>query len=400
MTLVWNILQQQTVTSIRENHHDPFEVIDQSILFTSVTTSNRTSSSSVRQPLDLLLRKSSSNNKNLIYHGNVSLLLDFGILGFGKCGTSTMLHWLAEHPEIRAFRHEKFELVHKKWRLFVRQLYEELPPVEDGNHHHYKRGYKSPRDIRYNHVLDYYRMHFVRAKIILGIRHPVTWFQSLYNYRVQNIRHDRRMPEPNHLIGHCAPRMVHTCTNNGDFAFDLFRLGKTNFPHPREPNPLEVTILSRHHHHQSQRWINWTEIPYVPNPVFLFELDQLGDTNTTRSLQFRRDVTEFLELQRQILPEIPHVLPGKQNHHHHHDKEEQRRRDAMKINICDPKHRAVRDELMIVAQQSSLWIRKVFLKSPTVFVSSREHFEEILQGWMKDPCRPDEDRRQDFTRRF
>jgi hypothetical protein len=376
VTIIWNFQQQIQISS--RNQRQQHQVQERDLFThaspeTAASTSNHTSS---RPPLETLLRMS-KNNKILV-QGNVSFLLDFGILGFGKCGTSTMMHWLADHPEIRAFRHEKFELVQRKLGSFVRQLYQELPADKDGIQ--YKRGYKSPRDIRYDHVLDYYRKHFVHAKIILGIRHPVTWFQSLYNYRVQNIRHDRRMPEPNALIGNCAPWMAHTCTNNGDFAYGLFRLGKTNHPYPREPNPLEQTILSRH-----SPSVNGTEIPYVPNPVFLFELDQLGDTNTTRTLQFRRDVSKFLGLQ-QLLAEIPHVWPGKNQ-----DANEQRRRDPMKINICDPQHRLVREDLMIVARQSSLWIRHVFLKSPTVFVSSRVHFEKILQGWMNVPCRPDED---------
>jgi hypothetical protein len=51
----------------------------------------------------------------------------------------------------------------------------------------------------------------------------------------------------------------------------------------------------------------------------------------------------------------------------------------------------VREELMVLARQSSWWIRKVFLNSPTVFVSSRDYFETILQGWMKDPCNVEEE---------
>jgi hypothetical protein len=324
----------------------------------------------VRPPFRTLAR----NPTTII--GDVSFLLDFAILGFGKCGTTTMMYWLAEHPEIQAFKEEKYELLEELPGLFVKQLYFDLPA---GN---YKRGYKAPQDVRDVNVLQYFRNHFVNANIMVGIRHPVTWFQSLYNFRVQNLSGNKVMPPPRHLIGSCSKETMQVCTSKGDFAYGLFSLGKTNFPEPREPNQLEKVILS--HRSKSK---NLTDIPYVPNPVFLFELDQLGDTNATRVLQFRNDVTNFLGL-RQLLPDLPHHIPGKKR-----DDEDQRRRDAMKINICDEKHRVVREELMILARQSSWWIRKVFLNSPTVFVSSREYFEEILQGWMKDPCNVDEELR-------
>jgi hypothetical protein len=345
---------QQTVFQILEDNHQS----------TNVTR--------VRPPLNTLIY----NDTTII--GNVSFLLDFGILGFGKCGTTTMMYWLAEHPDIQAFTTEKFELLKGQGGSFVRQLYQDMPSGES-----FRRGYKAPQDVRFIHVLEYFRIHFVHAKIIIGIRHPVGWFESLYNFRVQNLGRRKIMLEPYQLIGNCGRGTMQTCTNKGDFAQGLMTLGKTNHPHPREPNRIERAILERY----KNRHAPLIDIPYVPNPVFLFELDQLGDANTTRSLQFRNDVTQFLGLQRP-LSELPHHKPGKKR-----DDEDQRRRDAMKIHICDEQYSIVREELMILARQSSWWIRKVFLNSPTVFVSSREYLEEILQGWMKDPCNEEEELR-------
>ena len=68
--------------------------------------------------------------------GDVQFLLDFSIIGFGKCGTSTMMHWLAGHEEIQSFRTEIWDLMGHRPDNLVRQLYQELPV---GN---YKRGYK------------------------------------------------------------------------------------------------------------------------------------------------------------------------------------------------------------------------------------------------------------------
>jgi H+/Cl- antiporter ClcA len=43
--------------------------------------------------------------------GDPGFLLDFAVLGFGKCGTSTVMHWLAEHPQVAAFRREVWDLM-------------------------------------------------------------------------------------------------------------------------------------------------------------------------------------------------------------------------------------------------------------------------------------------------
>lgn len=124
-------------------------------------------------------------------------------------------------------------------------------------------------------------------------------------------------------------------------------------------------------------------IKYMPNPVFLFEVDQLADKDEARNLQFRQDVTDFMGLSERLGP-IPHNQPGSQVEH---DPAEQLRRDRRKINICEAPHDGLRQSLMKLARHTSLWIRQSgFLDVPTVFCSSREHLEDILLRWMEDPC--------------
>lgn len=74
--------------------------------------------------------------------GDASWLLDFGIIGFGKCGTSTMMVWLKEHPEVQAFGMELRDLMIKRPHELVRRLYTELLPGP------YQRGYKAPQGTR------------------------------------------------------------------------------------------------------------------------------------------------------------------------------------------------------------------------------------------------------------
>jgi hypothetical protein len=71
--------------------------------------------------------------------GDPSWLLDFGIIGYGKCGTSTMMIWLKDHPQVQAFDHELKELMVRRPDALIRRLYTELQPGP------YKRGYKAPQ---------------------------------------------------------------------------------------------------------------------------------------------------------------------------------------------------------------------------------------------------------------
>lgn len=281
-----------------------------------------------------------------------------------------MMVWLMEHPEVQAFAREMSEFMSRKPGKMVRHLYNDLEPGP------YIRGYKAPQDIAQVHVLDFYRQYWPNTKLIVGIRHPVRWFESLYNFRVQNLLQSKVLPHANKLIGGCVLGKFHTCTHKSDFALSLMNLGKQNYPQPRLATPLEFEITSRYNRYNR----NVTEISYMPNPVFLFALDQLGDANSTRNLQFRQDVSSFLGLQ-ELLPALPHAIPGKRR-----TQAEQIRRDKLKINICDDEFMPLRNDLMSFSVRNSMWIREVFINSPTVFVSSRDHFEEIMEGWMKDPC--------------
>jgi hypothetical protein len=318
-----------------------------------------------RPPLDTII---DDDNKII---GDPEWLLDFAILGYGKCGTSTMMHWLREHPEIQAFGREKGHFMSRKPGLMVRQLYEVLEPGP------YQRGYKAPQDVTQVHILNYYRTYWPNAKLILGIRHPIRWFESLYNFRIQNLKNASHLPHPNNLIGPCRQGRYLTCTNKGDFAYSLLKLGQQNYPKPRPATELELSIAGRYNRTVP---FDSSTVEYMYNPIFIFELDQLGDSNVTRNDLFRSDFTKFMGL-KEPLPSLPHYKPGMER-----ETEEQLQRDALKIKICDDEYIPVRNELMGLARSTSQWIREVFLKGPTVYVSSKEYFISILEGWMKDPC--------------
>lgn len=84
-----------------------------------------------RPPIETILNLETSE-----IIGDPRFLLDFAIVGFGKCGTTTMMNWLADNPQVQIFRNEVWQLMHGRPANLVRLLYDEL---DTG---HFKRGYK------------------------------------------------------------------------------------------------------------------------------------------------------------------------------------------------------------------------------------------------------------------
>jgi len=299
--------------------------------------------------------------------GDVQPLLDFAIVGFGKCGTTTLLEKLRQHSQVRALQSEVYALVARDPARLVSRLYrklvtvdDEVEVVDDDQHDENPssnsnsttassnkakakvllRGYKCPGDINQRHVLEYYRTMWPRTKLLVGIRHPVDWFVSLYNFRVQNLQTWRQMPHPNSLIGKCFASSKMTCTSKGNFASSLFYLGK-QYPNdpisnnnsnngtttsPRTLTELEKQILGsstalnnkkkkernrnrnrrRRNRRQSEEQGEYDseeydadatgesssilDVPRLPNPVFLYDVSQLSRP------EFWNDVREFLGL--------------------------------------------------------------------------------------------------------
>jgi hypothetical protein len=136
-----------------------------------------------RPPLSSLINKThilvdpyftstiSSNNNNIY---NVSWLLDFAIIGFGKSGTSSVLYWLSQQDHVSAFTPEVWELMLHQPHKMVEYLYRDLP-----RERHLRRGYKGPSDVTQAHVIDYFRNYFPQTKLIVGLRHPIRFFESL-----------------------------------------------------------------------------------------------------------------------------------------------------------------------------------------------------------------------------
>lgn len=133
-----------------------------SIVQDSLTTfrNNRFTSSTLRPPLDSLVQ-----GRNIT--GDVSWLLDFSIVGFPKCGTSTLMFNLLHHPEVGTFQDERCENSYNQQAKLVTDLYALKGRI---------RGIKCPFDLENTKLaMRNYQTYFRNTNYIVGLRHPVLW---------------------------------------------------------------------------------------------------------------------------------------------------------------------------------------------------------------------------------
>jgi len=165
-------------------------------------------------------------------------------------------------------------------------------------------------------------------------------------------------------MGKLQNGMQGVCTDESKFHLHLDNLGKTRH------SPEEEKLLT---------WDNKNKpkLPKMPNPVFLYEINQLHDENQTRADLYQTDLQHFLGLKEGLEPIVSSSSSSSKS---------SSQTKYVAIDICDVKYRFIRAELLKNAVEASTWIRRYFLQSPDVTVSSPEHFNELLEAWLVDPC--------------
>jgi hypothetical protein len=266
--------------------------------------------------------------------GNVSFLMDFAIVGFPKTGTSSLMFYLEQYKSsIFTFRDERCELGWNQHVKLIREMHKEYLPTR-------RMGIKCPGNLEVDLALSNYNRYFPTTKFIVGLRHPIPWFQSFYNFRVTN---EFPMPPAEKLIGKCVRANQGVCTFRAQFSEHLKKV---------EP------------------WRN----------VFIYHVDQLQE-NPDGTI-FRRDLGKFLEVYEPLSKPLIWVKPGQKGL----DAERQQEIDGKKIDICHDRYQKLRAVLLKQAVESADWILNVFLSQSNVIVSNRPHFQRLLEDWHLDPC--------------
>jgi hypothetical protein len=242
--------------------------------------------------------------------------------------------------------------------VLARKLYSDFPQSNVTTH----RGFKCPGHFSYQY-LRYFRRYFTNARIIVGVRHPIRWFESFYNFLARKGHDD--LPHPNKLIGQCKNHdHKGFCTDRAQFHQHLAKFGKTNL---RDPGERALLRLPR----KSKNFLR------TSNPIFLYDMGQIYDANATRLEQFKVDLQHFLRL-KTPLPDSSNAA----------DKTTTSRAKKKVLNICLPEYEPVRKELLAIGTRASMWIRMYFMQLPPeeVTISSPHFFADLVREWKVDPC--------------
>lgn len=270
---------------------------------------------------------------------NVNWLLHFSIVGFPKTGTSTLMLYLKNHTQsIFIFEDERCEMGWNQHVALLKDLYEEYQP-------NLLLGIKCPRDLEVDYALNNYRSFFPETRFIVGVRNPIRWFESFYNFRVHN---GFPMLPPQKLIGKCRKQNKGVCTDRANFSHHLSKIEGTR-------------------------------------KVFLYEMSQLQNGESMDV--FLKDLQEFLGLKTPLDGPMMHVKPGRKPMSREHEKELMMK----KIDICEDQYLDLRELLKRQASASADWILGDFILHPNVQISSPDHFKSLLQEWHSDPCEYEKD---------
>ena len=413
-----------TMLERRKLHFPPLEsLVDETNEPADRTTTTTTATTTTTTLATNLTHHSSSHAPDTAkIKGDVRFLLDFAILGHAKCATSFIMKYLNAHDQVKIWDYEVCDLYFHRPASLVRKLYTDFP--SDGQHLHW-RGFKCPSHFSSRKALLYFRRYFRSTKLIIGLRHPVWWLESYYNFRH---RHARRpgavLPDATELAKHdpsdwCPPEAQGVCLAHAQFHHHLAMFGKTNLS-GKDNHNVTTTITTTttttttttrttttttldddndasksgdedHRHGQgdednARQWRllqgfseKYRSASRIDNPIFLYDMQQLYDTDETRQAALRQDLQTFLGL--------PTPLPSLDDYN---DTDTSGHKSAVRketrINICDDRFLELRQALLEIGDRASQWILEYFLPEPDVFVSSRPFFEAALKEWKLDPC--------------
>ena len=302
-----------------------------------------------------------ANNKNGSNHDLPTL--DFAIIGFAKTATSLLHGILANHSQVIMYDDEFWGDGYglRQWLNKTTAIKTQQTPT--------RRGIKCPRIVKETARLD--QLLNNTSRVIVGVRHPVHWFESLYNYRIWKKHEKKRFKnQPTMKFLH-NNRTDWLGLSTGAARFDLYlkQLGKVPLTYHEKFNLKLINnvhgIMGTTSHHKEH-----------PLKVFLYSIEQIKDSNVQRRLQFQETLQQFLNLdsplpQRDIAE--PKVNVNKFEH-------------SENIDICDENYADIRNTLVWQGKHASDWIRNKFMKSEDVVVSDVDFMNENLERWGADPC--------------
>ena len=294
-------------------------------------------------------------------------IIDFAVVGFPKCGTTTVeanLGQIAPLPigDICTPVHQTIYYAYKNW------------PKKYGSESKVLRGTKCPAFID-GAWLKEWSLYLPKTKLILGIRHPVLWFQSFWNMLTGNEYSKFSNIDPYNITepcnskrggcrGDCPARQVF-CTQRASFHVALARLGKTELStEERQLLSAKTYPIGGGMNLQSHN---------ISNSIFVYEMTELNKDYVWD------EMAKYLQYPNDIPNSIYKGSHGKNK--------------TKAINICDQKFDDLRALLMPESYDLSTWLLKYFIplsKDPNrndVVIPRPENFRNLVEAYKFDPCK-------------
>ena len=306
---------------------------------------------------------------------NPKQTLDFVVAGFPKSGTTSLLFALEKHPQVLIDDKEYCEIARplqqddvnlNRLNKYIQTLKRDKKSTARLENEQ-KVGIKCPEALKNFKAIHRLSQHSPNSKWVVGLRHPISFIQSFYNYRVfeSHIRPKKPDEIPSlHSLWENSSLVFRDLTKDSA-RYDLYlsQLGKTG---------LNMTQL--------QSFLDHDMLAVKPNriKVFVYAMEQLEDDNTSRKRSFQNDLMRFLDLNPNLL--LEDVGHANKNHATGQSGYPET------INICSTEFSDIRLSLLDQGAAAARWIMDEFLLSPDVQVSNVEHFRESLEKWSNDPC--------------
>jgi len=343
------------------------------------------------------LKESKSGKRTLLPNADSNgPILDFAITGFAKCGTTGMMRTLSAvttmpsqtdicTPVLNAV-HYSYNNWAKEYGKGVYNFTEDKP----------LKGTKCPYWVEGKDIHDLGEM-LPKTNLIVGIRHPVMFFQSFSNQlrkhstksvTLEDFINKKRLSK-NGTDNHKCPQKMSHCVARSRFHLSLASLGKTLLG-PEEQDLLTSEL------HQSKRRMNVTlaglhgyPIPQntnsssnfgVPNNVFLF------DSNQGKKEYLYQELAQFVKIDRGRLPAIDEVYSTTWSG----NGLEKESDTNFVFDICLPQWEHVRKELLPISYTFGKWLLDYFIPASyqrdDVTIPNATAFVEIVQTYLQDPC--------------
>ena len=295
--------------------------------------------------------------------------LDFFMMGWPKTGSTSMMQYLDSSDELKIVTNHKedsmlTEFCFDEVEGAVGRLFERIEEEYVNSKKDVRYGIKCPESISKGtdpaallKVLKEHNPNGTETKLLIGLRHPVQWFESFYNYRTKKIV--SKPPPSKSLIGSAAHSWRGVYTDRARYEEGIMLL-KNFISQPEDKEWIES--------HDDMGVVDGGK----PYKVFIYLMEQFTDHDKDRRGQFLQELSVFMEVEKPFTvgDEVP-----------------KRNIDSHKIyDFCEKEHDEVRWELVQNGKKTAEWIRANLAEADGIILPNKEHFLDIVDTFGTDPC--------------